>query len=330
MNKRRMLFLMTLVFALNIVPVMAQTRTNKVNLFKKDNATEESVEADVSAIETSSQDTSKQTEESISSIEETAPANDASVSSGIDQNTSIEEELAPIATDANVIPKTITKLMNEKRQANKMLDIAWQDYQQIADYTFADVNDFQTAQVTTYDELIQSFKINHQNVEIIEEKKDEGIGALSITYKAEDGDLHPTRMIEDWARVEFYFLNNDLIYAGVSTMSFEFSKQNMVSKEEMMNKYNNTASIQDIANLEHFELNGLGQMLSGGKMHYAVAFPIHSKDSNDVIGEVASATIIDDKISDIYLLPAQSVIDFSYVGIVFVALTKTVENNIFQ
>ncbi|MBG9982779.1 hypothetical protein HZY86_06600 [Aerococcaceae bacterium DSM 111020] len=233
-------------------------------------------------------------------------------------------------TDSPLLTETLSKLFNDTSQNNEMLDIAWNDYQQIEEYNFLDIMDLDSHQVTTLTEIEESFENSYDDVEVYFERAETGLQVLSYTYKAEEGVLNPERMIEDWARIEFYFMEEALIYSGISTMSLEFSDENALSAEYFDALLHDEASPLELASNDNFELNGIGQMYSEGKFHCGIAFPIHYPELDNPIGAFVVASVVDDQLALATVSPAEEAFAFSYSSVIFSSLAVMVPNSIFM
>ncbi len=233
-------------------------------------------------------------------------------------------------TDSPLLTETLSKLFNDTSQNNEMLDIAWNDYQQIEEYNFLDIMDLDSHQVTTLTEIEESFENSYDDVEVYIERAETGLQVLSYTYKAEEGDLNPERMIEDWARIEFYFMEEALIYSAISTMSLEFSDDNALSAEYFDALLHDEASPLELANNDNFELNGIGQMYSEGKFHCGIAFPIHYPELDNPIGAFVVASVVDDQLALATVSLAEEAFAFSYSSVIFSSLAVMVPNSIFM
>ncbi len=235
-----------------------------------------------------------------------------------------------LSDDLPLITDTLTELFENTSQNNKMLDIAWQDYQQIEDYTFLDIMSQESDQVTTLTEIEEHFESSTDEVEIYIERAETGLQLLSYTYKAEDGDLNPERMIEDWAQIEFYFIDEKLIYSGVATMSLEFSESNALAAEDFDPLLYNQESPSALANYHHFELQGLGQMYSNGSFYYGLAFPINHPEIDNQIGAFVVASVVNDQLDLTTVSSAEEAFAFSYTSVIFSSLATIVPNNLFM
>ena len=207
------------------------------------------------------------------------------------------------------------------------MDIAWEDYQQVADYTFYDLTVMDPTGVTTYQEVLENFATSEEVV-VTDEYYEGELSVINFLYQAEEGDFHPERGIEDWAQIEFYFAGDLLIYSGVSTMSFEFADHNKTDIQDIDTLSQATDEVSELATLEPFEINGIGQVLADGEFHHGLAFPVTPMTEDEAFGSVAVLDVVDDTILSSYTAGSQDIMTYSYTTVTFIGLTNIVPNNL--
>lgn len=318
-------------FSQTTMPIAAQAGADLFNHSESTESvaqteTESQTESTTSQV-TESEEDSESTPNS-ESLESTVTESEASAETSTESTTE-DTESAETTTDSNqnFLSEDLITLFEENLQDNKKLDIAWEDYQQVADYTFYDLTVMDPTGVTTYDEVLENFETSEEVV-VNDEFYEDNLSVISFLYQAEQGDVHPERGIEDWAQIEFYFAGDLLIYSGVSTMSFEFADHNKTAVEDIDALSQATDEVAELATLEPFEINGIGQVLADGQIHHGLAFPITPLSEADPIGSVAVLAVDDDTLLSSFTAGSQDVMTYSYTTVLFMGLTNIVPNNL--
>ncbi|MGO4941954.1 hypothetical protein ACTQ5R_04835 [Ruoffia tabacinasalis] len=228
------------------------------------------------------------------------------------------------STDAEMVPEWVITLFEDKAQENKMLDRAWEDYQTaIEDYQLADLETMDPG--TSYAQVIGTYNPD-EDIEVKEESAEDGTATISYIYRAEEGDLNPNTGIEDWAQVDFYFVNENLIYTGITTLSLAFMADGLVSTTDHSALVSDNASVDELVEVENFELNGFGQIKVDGEYAYGVGYP---KESTN-IGEGGLLIIQDGQVVDDSTATFEDLMAYSFSGFIYLMLVSQVDNQVFE
>lgn len=318
-------------FSQSTLPIAAQAGADLFNNTNTSESVESTVESETNSsesVETNESEETTETTESSESEESSSSEEEISSEESSESETSdSEDEETPTDDESDFIPTDVVTLFEEYRQDNTKLDVAWEDYQQVADYTFYDLTVMDPTGVTTYDEILENFETSEEVV-VTDEFYEGELSVINFLYQAEEGDFHPERGIEDWAQIEFYFAGDLLIYAGVSTMSFEFADHNKTDVQDIDALSQSTDAVSELATLEPFEINGIGQVLSDGEMHHGIAFPVTPMTEDEAFGSVAVLDVVDDTILSSYTAGSQDIMTYSYTTVTFIGLTNIVPNNL--
>lgn len=227
-------------------------------------------------------------------------------------------------TGETSIPEWSVELFEDKAQNNTMLERAWEDYQTATEsYQLADMGTME--QGTFYNQVLESYEAG-SDVEVSEADGGDGTASISYVYRAEEGDMNPTTGIEDWAQVDFYFVNDNLIYTGITTLSLAFMSDKLVSNQEHSDLISNNATTEELLNIENLELNGFGQILVDGEYAYGIGYP---KEAS-TIGEGGLIIIQDGTVVDDTTVPFEELMAYSFSGYIYLMLVTQVDNQIFE
>lgn len=222
------------------------------------------------------------------------------------------------------IPDWAMTLFDTKAQNNKMLERAWQDYQDLdSAYQLADLETMEPGSL--YNEVLETFSPG-DDVEVVEFDGGDGTASISYVYRAEEGDLNPETAIEDWAQVDFYFVSDNLIYTGITTLSLAFVSDKLVSDQVHSDLVAENATVETIAEVENLELSGLGQILVDGEYAYGIGYPKEAEP----LGEGGMLLIQNGEVTGESTAPFEALMTYSFSGYIYLMLVSQVDNQVFE
>lgn len=176
-------------------------------------------------------------------------------------------------------PKWLIEMMDEKAQNNQLLKLAFQDYLAIENqFDYLDV--LYPTSGSSFREVKDNFKVNFDNVEIREDTSDDSLQLLSYIYRDEVGNFNPETGIEDWANIVFYFVNDQLVYSGVGSMSLSFSQDNAIPLAHFEEWFDEPISnIEALLDVDQFQLYAISHILVNNDFIYGLGSPVESDDS---------------------------------------------------
>ena len=149
-------------FSQSTLPIAAQAGADLFNNTNTSESVESTVESETNSsesVETNESEETTETTESSESEESSSSEEEISSEESSESETSdSEDEETPTDDESDFIPADVVTLFEEHRQDNTKLDVAWEDYQQVADYTFYDLTVMDPTGVTTYDEILENFE----------------------------------------------------------------------------------------------------------------------------------------------------------------------------
>lgn len=223
-----------------------------------------------------------------------------------------------------MIPDWAVELFEDKAQNNTMLERAWDDYLTVSEsFKLADLETME--QGTYYNQVLEGFDPG-SDVEVAEADGGDGTASISYVYRAEEGDMNPATGIEDWAQIDFYFVNDNLIYTGITTLSIAFMSDKLVSEQEHADLLSNNATTEEFFEIENLELNGFGQILVDGEYAYGIGYPKESES----IGEVGLLIVQDGTVVDDSTVPFEEILTYSFSGYIYLMLVTQVDNQVFE
>lgn len=237
----------------------------------------------------------------------------------------IQEDDAPM--ESSLLPGWAMEMMNDYSQNNEVLDIAYEDYLQIGDkFTFSDLNTFELG--STFSEVLADYEYDFFDVEVLEEHHDNGVSVLTYIYRAEEGDINPETTIEDWALVDFYFVDQYLVYTGVASMSLNFQARNSAEREVVADLFDTGQPVETLFDVNNLEIYGVGQILIDNDFVYVVGFPITPLDNNS-ISEGGMVIIMDDYLYTGKTVTFDELLQYSFSGYYYLTLVNTVPNALY-
>lgn len=223
-----------------------------------------------------------------------------------------------------MFPEWMITLFEDKAQDNKMLERAFEDYKTIPDnFKLADMGTLETGSL--YNEVLTQFKPG-EDVEVSEQSAGDGTSSISFVYRAEEGDMNPLRGIEDWAQVDFYFVGDNLIYTGITTLSLGFMGNEMITQELHDQWYSEGSAIEEISQADKLEIDGIGQILVNGEYAYGIGYPKEA----DPIGEGGLLVIQDGVVTEETTVDFARLQQYSFSGFIYNTLVTEVDNEVFE
>ncbi|MBG9989050.1 hypothetical protein HZY88_08700 [Aerococcaceae bacterium DSM 111176] len=233
--------------------------------------------------------------------------------------------------DHTFITPTLAEMMEEFGQDNVMLQLAWEDYQQISEYDFFDLTTMEESGVTTYLDVLRDFTPSYDPIEPFNNIYEDGYSLISFVYKAPEGDLHPERELEDWAMIDMYFFDDKLVYSGITSLSLSFHTYNSFPQEDVISLLREEAAVTDLTDYQEFEIYALGQVKSDDEFYYGLGFPMTEIESNhETYGGAASLVIYDDYIYSGIPTNFDEAIEQGFTTIMLNSLIEIVPNYYFN
>ena len=250
-----------------------------------------------------------------------------------DENSSIEDE----DEDTDNSEKTedpVFDLFSSYPQDNKMLDIALEDFQQIIDqFEFRDLGNLTEGSAgSTIEEVTEEFQPSIE-VEMGQDSNDAKVTQLKFVYKAEEGDLHERRQIEDWAHIELIFVLDELIFAGISTLSFELAPNLSVDFDQMSADLGAQAGIEALKKYaeDGIEYHGYGKILVNEKFYTGIALPIANVPSeNGTLDQYGINIYDEDQLFDGRFAGVGEISENSVSNAIYATLVHFVPNEVFM
>lgn len=230
--------------------------------------------------------------------------------------------------ESNLLPLWAIEMMSTYSQNNEVLDIAFEDYLQIEDkFMFSDLDTFVLG--STYSEVLNGFVYNFGDVEVFEDRYDNGVSLISYIYRADEGDINPETTIEDWANIDFYFVDDYLVFSGLSSMSLNFQSQRSAPREEVANLFDTGQVVDTLFDVDNLEIYGLGQIMVSDEFVYVVGFPITPPEAGG-ISEGGMVVVMNDTLYTGMTVTFNELLQYSFTGYYYLTLVNNVPNQLYQ
>lgn len=230
--------------------------------------------------------------------------------------------------ESNLLPVWAIEMMSTYSQNNEVLDIAFEDYLQIEDkFMFSDLDTFVLG--STYSEVLNGFVYNFGDVEVFEDRYDNGVSLISYIYRADEGDINPETTIEDWANIDFYFVDDYLVFSGLSSMSLNFQSQRSAPREEVANLFDTGQVVDTLFDVDNLEIYGLGQIMVSDEFVYVVGFPITPPEAGG-ISEGGMVVVMNDTLYTGMTVTFNELLQYSFTGYYYLTLVNNVPNQLYQ